>query len=132
MNLTFTYDPVLNSGSVDALREAVGWDVNPERTGKAAAGAYFRLGCLDGDLLVGYLEVISDAVDDAYIRNLMVHPAYRRRGIALKMLRMAVDRARSCGIQTCNVLFEPELAPFYLKAGFEIIAGGIITNKRHN
>lgn len=128
--LTFFIDPELDPGTVAALRQAVGWDGRREQITRAAAGLYFRAACFAGDRLAGYVEVISDRVDDAYIRNLIVHPDYQRRGIGLRLLQIVTARIKAAGIKTINVLFEPELAPFYRRAGFTIIAGGLIDNEQ--
>jgi ribosomal protein S18 acetylase RimI-like enzyme len=129
MELEFAVDPALEAETVAALRSAVGWDQRLENIRQAAGKSYLTAACFAGELLVGYVEVISDRVDDAYIRNLMVHPGCRRRGIALKLLEMVTDRIKADGIKMANVLFEPELAPLYRKAGFAIVAGGLIDNE---
>ncbi|MFU8794763.1 MAG: GNAT family N-acetyltransferase, partial [Dethiobacteria bacterium] len=64
------------------------------------------------------------------IRSLVVHPDYRRRGIALNLLKMVTERIKKSNIKTTNVLFEPELTDLYRKAGFRIVGGGLIDNER--
>ncbi len=129
MKLDFVFDPPLEAETVAALRLAVGWDERLEQIRRAAGRNYLTAACFAGELLAGYVEVISDGVDDAYIRNLMVHPGYRRRGIALGLLRMVTARIRADGIKMANVLFEPDMASLYRKAGFVIVAGGLIDNE---
>jgi ribosomal protein S18 acetylase RimI-like enzyme len=129
MELEFAVNPALEAEAVADLRLAVGWDARLEKVRQAAGRLFFTAACFDGRLLVGYVEVVSDGVDDAYIRNLMVRPGYRRRGIALKLLQMVVERIRASGIKMANVIFEPDLAPLYRKAGFVIVNGGLIDNE---
>ena len=130
LSLCYLTNPALAIDALTALREAVGWDARKEKLELIAGRTYCTAACMDGDLLVGYVEVISDNVDDALIRNLMVHPDYQRRGIALELLKRAKQEVKAGGIKTINVLFEPELEKLYRKAGFRIILGGIIDNEK--
>ena len=75
------------------------------------------------------MDVVSDGIDDAYIRDLVVHPDYQHRGIGTKLIDMVVKRVRSDGIKTINVVFKPRLKEFYRKANFVIMSGGIIDNE---
>lgn len=129
MELKFLADPALPAEDIAALRKAAGWDERVDKINRSAGGIYYRAACFDDDLLVGYVEAVSDRVDDAYIRNLITHPDYRRRGIGLRLLEMVTARVKADGIKTANALFEPGLAPLYRKAGFNIIAGGLIDNE---
>jgi ribosomal protein S18 acetylase RimI-like enzyme len=126
MNLSFVERPVLNAGEVSALRKAVGWDERESQLAEILGKTYYWAACFDGERLVGSVDVVSDGVDDAYIRNLIVHPAYQRCGIGLKLLEMVTSQTKKDGIKTTNVLFDPALALFYRKAGFKIVGGGLI------
>jgi ribosomal protein S18 acetylase RimI-like enzyme len=75
------------------------------------------------------VDVVSDGIDDAYIRDLVVHSDYQRRGIGSKLLDMVVRRVKTDGIKMVNVVFEPGLKEFYRKANFVIMSGGIIDNE---
>jgi len=129
MQLQFIERPKLDAVALGQLRRAVGWDERLKKIRLTLGRCYYWAGCFDGGKLIGFVEVVSDGVDDAYIRNLMVHPDYQRRGIGLKLLQMAQGRIKADGIKTVNLLFEPELAPFYRKAGFRIVSGGLIDNE---
>ena len=129
MQITVVEKPGIKADELAALRKAVGWDGDPDRICKTVGCSYFWAGAFAGELLVGYIEVVSDGVDDAYIRNLMVHPRCRHRGLGLKLLGVAADRIKTDGIRMINVLFEPALADFYRKAGFKIICGGLMDNR---
>lgn len=126
--LRYEVTPELSPAAVASLRRAVGWEVREEALRKTVGCCYLSVGCFDGEALVGYVEVLSDGVDDAFIRNLLVAPVYQRRGVALGLLRTLLKRLRHDGIKTVNVLFQPELAELYRQAGFRIISGGIIDN----
>lgn len=126
MQIELVEKPEIQAEELALLRKSVGWDGQVEQVIQTVGCSYFWAGCFAGGKLVGYVEVISDGIDDAYIRNLIVHREYQRRGIGLKLLGLATARIKADGIKMANVLFEPELAPFYRKAGFAIISGGLI------
>ncbi len=56
----------------------------------------------------------------------MVHPDYQRRGIGSTLLSMVKERIKKNRIKMVSLVFEPGLIDFYRKAGFYIIAGGLI------
>jgi ribosomal protein S18 acetylase RimI-like enzyme len=124
MELRYEYSPHLKAEQVAGLREMVNWDRRIEKFKKKLGNT-----CFADDTLVGYVDVVSDGIDDAYIRDLVVHPDYHRRGIGSKLLYMIITRVRSDRIKTLNVVFEPRLKEFYAKANFVIMAGGIIDNE---
>jgi len=130
MNLRYEEKPGLTPEQVAALRESVGWDGISELYEKILGTTYFCVGCFDGDTLVGYVDVVSDGVCDAYIRDLVVHPDYQWKGIGSKLLSIAIEKVKEDGIYATNTLFEPALTDFYKKAGFHIMSGGIIINKK--
>jgi len=129
MEFCYEYSPHLKAEQVAELRELVNWDGRIEKFKKKLGNTYFCVACFADDTLVGYVDVVSDGIDDAYIRDLVVHPEYQRRGIGSKLLDMIIKRVRSDRIKTLNVVFEPRLNEFYEKANFVIMAGGVIDNE---
>ncbi len=129
MDLTYSLNPQLRVEDVAALRRAVGWEARKNSLKKIIGYTYLTGACFDRDRLVGFVDVISDGVDDALIRNLLVHPNYREQGIALALLEKVINKIREDNIKTINVLFEPELKDLYRKAGFRIVGGGMIDNE---
>lgn len=129
MLLQFVENPKLDTGVVAELRSAVGWDAEKKRLEMVVGCTYMTAACFDDNQLVGFVDVMSDGLDDALIRGLVVHPAFQRRGIGLQLLQMVIGQTKKDGIKTTNVLFDPGLIDFYQKAGFKIICGGIIENE---
>jgi ribosomal protein S18 acetylase RimI-like enzyme len=129
MNLRFEENPVLTAEHVAGLREAVGWERRTEKYHRILGNTYFSAGCFAEDLLIGYVDTVSDGIEDAYIRDLAVHPRYQRQGIGSKLLSMVIERTKSDKIKMVNVVFEPRFAGLYKKAGFIIMAGGVIDNE---
>ena len=130
MEFRYEYTPNLKPEQVANLRKSVGWDTRVEKFKKKLGNTYFCVGCFRGNRLVGYLDVVSDGIDDAYIRDLVVHPDYQRRGIGLNLLNMVIKRVQSDGIKMVNVIFEPRLEKFYKKANFDILFAGQIDNEK--
>lgn len=127
--MRYIENPGLDAAAVATLRSEVGWDARKEQLEKIIGRTYMTAACFDINRLVGFVDVISDGVDDAFIRNLLVHPDYRRRGVGLKLLQIVIKKIKTDQIKTVNVLFEPELTELYRRAGFRIVNGGIIDNE---
>jgi len=127
--LQFRINPDIKAEDVANLRSKAGWGKREDKLEKILGNTYLTVACFDRDRLVGFVDVISDGIDDALIRNLIVDPDYQRKGVALKLLSIITKRVREDGIKTINVLFEPALKELYLKAGFTLICGGIIDNE---
>ncbi len=129
MQLSYCLNPQLRAERVAALRSAVGWDARIDKLNRVIGNTYLTAACFDDKQLVGFIDVISDGVDDALVRNLLVHPDYQKQGIAMTLLQMIIKKIKEDHIKTVNVLFEPELTELYRKAGFRIIGGGMIDNE---
>ncbi len=127
--MQYIVNPDVTAEEIANLRCAAGWDKRKDKLEMIIGNTYLTVACFDGDNLVGFVDIISDGVDDALIRNLIVHPAYQRKGVALKLLQIVIKIMEEKKIKTVNVLFEPALKALYLKAGFKVICGGIIDNE---
>jgi GNAT superfamily N-acetyltransferase len=127
--LRYVENPELDAEEIDSLRVLVGWDTRKEKLEKIVGCTYLTVACYDEANLVGFVDVLSDGLEDALIRGLVVHPEYQRKGIGLELIKKVAGRLKADRIKTINVLFEPELIPFYEKAGFRIISGGLIDNE---
>jgi len=129
VGLLYVENPELDAAVVAELRAKVGWDARKEQLENILGSTYLTVACFDDNDLVGIIDVISDGIDDALIRNLVIHPEYQGKGIGHELLIKVLDRLKSNRIKTINVLFESELTEFYRKAGFRIVSGGIIDNE---
>ncbi len=124
--MRYVEKPELSARVVADLRIKVGWEAREEQLETVLGRTYLSIACFDENNLVGFVDVISDGVEDALIRNLIVDPGYHQKGIGHKLLGIVVRRLKADQIKTVNVLFEPGLNEFYRKAGFKIVSGGII------
>lgn len=81
----------------------------------------------DGEVLVGFVNVISDGLVHAWIQDEMVSAASRHRGIGVHLIEVARDRSKSAGCEWLHVDFDDHLKPFYFgAAGFTPTNGGLI------
>lgn len=119
-------DPFPDVAQLDALWRA-GWG--------SAVGAYAEtvlprslahLGAYADDRLVGFVNVAWDGGIHAFILDTVVHPDFRRRGIATDLVRRATEIARDRGAHWLHVDFEPQLEGFYRACGFRPTSAGLI------
>lgn len=129
MELRYEYAPPLTAEQIAHLRLSVGWDGRVEKYKRKVGNSYFCVACFDHDTLIGYADVVSDGVDDAYIRDVIVHPDYQHCGIGTTLLSMITTRIKKDGIKMVHVIFDPSLEEFYKKAHFRIMSSGIIDNE---
>ena len=90
-------------------------------------GSHAALLAFDGDAFVGagsvsYYRVMptyhNPAGEKAYIMNMYVRPAYRRRGIATRMLELLVSDARRRGVAQISLEATEAGRPLYQRFGF--------------
>jgi GNAT superfamily N-acetyltransferase len=78
-------------------------------------------------LLVGFVNVVSDGCDHAFLLDTKTRRSHQRRGIATRVVALAVEHARAAGHEWLHVDFEPDLRAFYLDAcGFQATDAGLI------
>lgn len=100
--------------------EAGWWDrIRPHSFGWVTARA--------GGELVGFVNVVTDGGDHAFLIDTKTHRAHQRRGIGTALVALAVEYARDAGCEWLHVDFARELAPFYLGAcGFTPTDAGLL------
>jgi GNAT superfamily N-acetyltransferase len=78
-------------------------------------------------LLLGFVNVVSDGCDHAFLIDTKARSDHQRRGIGTRVVALAVEHARAGGHEWLHVDFEPHLRPFYFGAcGFEATEAGLI------
>ena len=123
-------DGPVEAGEIEDLRQAVGWDRSEGTYDRVLARHYVHYTVRDnGGRLIGYMSVLSDAVADAFLLDLVVHPQCQRKGIGTRLVRRAVRDMKDAGVQCVQVTFDERLEPFYAQCGFHIFKAGIIDFK---
>lgn len=101
---------------------AAGWwdQIRPHSHGWVTA----RLG--DG-VVVGFVNVVTDGGDHAFLIDTKTRGAFQRRRIATRVVEFAADHARAAGCEWLHVDFDDDLCPFYFDAcGFQPTTAGLI------
>jgi len=80
-----------------------------------------------GAELVGFVNVLWDGLVHAWLQDVMVAQAERRRGIGVELVRRARDGAKDAGCEYLHVDFEDQLRTFYFDAcGFMPTDAGLM------
>jgi hypothetical protein len=77
--------------------------------------------------LVGFANVLWDGLVHAFLEDVMVAFAVRRREVGVGLVRTARSGARAAGCEFLHVGFAEDLKPFYIDAcGFTEVGGGLM------
>ena len=77
--------------------------------------------------VVGFVNLVSDGGDHAFLVDTKTHGAYQRKGIGTRLVKLATQHAKVAGCEWLHVDFDPELASFYFGAcGFRPTDAGLI------
>jgi hypothetical protein len=98
------------------------WDrIRPHSLGWVTA----RVGS-DG-AVIGFVNVVSDGGDHAFLIDTKTRGVYGRRGVATRVVEFAARHAKAAGCEWLHVDFDDNLAGFYYGAcGFEPTSAGLI------
>ena len=119
-------DPFPTDAALSALWLAAWGDAGPASFQPILQRSLAHVGAFDGALLVGFVNVAWDGGIHAFILDTCVDPAYRRQGIATRLVQAAAEAARAGGAGWLHVDFEPHLTAFYRGCGFRETAAGLI------
>jgi len=128
--MNFNFKIIINDQVTDdeiyRLRNSVGWDNNcyPFSLTKDNSFVYFAARIKKE--LIGFIDVVSDGYNDAYIRDLIVAKDYQNLGLGTKLMEEALQFLKQKQIKCIQVTFDSELIGFYKRFGFHIFSAGII------
>ncbi|WP_434993210.1 GNAT family N-acetyltransferase [Arthrobacter sp. Ld5] len=98
MRITADDTPALDRAI--ALYDAVGWTAytrNSERLARSLAGSHLVVTAEDDDGgLIGLARTVSDGESICYIQDILVHPAFQRRGVARALMEEIQRRYAHC------------------------------------
>ena len=123
---TIEVSPALTDAELNALFAAAWPGHVPRAFGPVLARSLAYCAAFGGGALVGFVNVAGDGALHAFLLDPTVHPAHRRQGIGLALVRAAARAAADRGAEWLHVDFEPHLAPFYAAAGFRPTQAGLI------
>lgn len=126
----FQKDVVPSQSQLLELYSSVGWTSytnDPEQLPKMVQNsqliwAAFESTNADDEQLVGLIRVVGDGVSIAYIQDLLILPAYQKRGIGQRLLTKAMadlSEIRQLYISTDAAESNQHVIDFYVKNGFK-------------
>jgi predicted GNAT family N-acyltransferase len=107
-----------------ALREQVfvgeqGVPVEMELDGRDEEALHLLALAPGGEHVVGTLRLLFDG-DTVKVGRVAVQPGWRRRGIAARMLDVALDESRRRGCRRARLASQLEVVALYERAGFAV------------
>lgn len=87
----------------------------PEQLRVSFENSYAAVVAHDGERIIGTARALSDGVCNAYLLDVWTLSAYRRRGVARRMLETLEARLKGQHVY----LFTNDLAEFYKRLGFK-------------
>lgn len=99
--------------------EEQGVPVEEELDGRDAQALHLVALAPGDERVVGTLRLLFDG-DVVKVGRVAVESSWRRRGIAGRMLLVALDRARGLGSRSARLAAQLEAVELYEKAGFEV------------
>jgi GNAT superfamily N-acetyltransferase len=80
-----------------------------------------------GSVVVGFVNVVTDGGDHAFLIDARTRGDRQRRGIGTRVVCFAAEHAKAVGCEWLHVDFEPRLRSFYVDAcGFRPTEAGLI------
>ena len=76
--------------------------------------------------LVGFVNLAWDGGTHAFLLDTCVAPERQGEGVGAELVRRAADAAGAAGCGWLHVDFEPHLARFYARCGFEDTQAGLM------
>jgi len=119
-----------DAGEIVALYRAGGWwkdEYDPAEIPWLIRGSFAFAVAVEekSGRAVGMGRAISDGVSDAYIQDLVMLPAYQKRGLGKALLSLLLRQCRDTGITWIALVAEPGSEPFYQSLGFTRMEGHV-------
>ena len=92
------------------------WDNGrtPDQYRRSFENSFATMIVYHGAEIIGTARALSDGVCNAYIIDVWTHSAYRRKGIATRMMELLLERLPGQHVY----LFTDDMVEFYKKLGF--------------
>ena len=105
-----------------ALNLSVGWHKvpHPPSIDRALRNSLVCFCAFDADKLVGFVRLVGDMSICFYIQDLIVLPAYQRKGIGTALMNHVLDfiRTPAAAATFVGLMAAVEAEPFYQRFGF--------------
>lgn len=80
------------------LRKSVGWNELKAMMSNPQMDNLFSIICTENGKMIGFLNVVSNNVTDAYIQDVMVAPEFQGKGIGTELMNRAISEIKARGI----------------------------------
>jgi GNAT superfamily N-acetyltransferase len=108
-----------------ALFAAVGWGArDPSEIRAAFSRSTFKAFACEGVELLGFGRTIDDGKFYATVVDVVVSPAYQRKGVGRAIVEDLQRRMK--GFLVVTLTAAPEVQPFYKKLGWRMLTTGMI------
>ena len=106
------------------LYASVGWTAYTDRPDVLQKGFENSLLCLaayEGDRMIGFVRAVGDGQTVVLIQDILVHPAYQRRGVGTKLADALLKRFPN--VRQIHLLTDdtPKTVSFYESLGFKSV-----------
>lgn len=103
------------------LYRSVGWSVyynQPEVLAKAFRNSLCIFAAYEEGQLAGLIRAVGDGASVVFIQDVLVRPAYQRRGIGTRLMAALLDRYKN--VRQIHLLTDdiPDTVAFYQAVGF--------------
>ncbi|MEJ7654634.1 MAG: GNAT family N-acetyltransferase [Chloroflexia bacterium] len=126
MPITILPNMPVTSDAINELRMNAWEDAGPAEWDPVLERSLGWVCAVDGERLVGFVNVAWDGGSHAFLLDTTVHREYQHRGIGTALVKEAVEIARSVRADWLHVDYDEELEPFYRGCGFKPTAAGLI------
>ena len=131
-DIIISQDSDIKDMEIEELRSSVGWDNNTGPFSVLKEKLYTYFTARKKGKLIGFIDVLSDGIADAYLQDLAVHPDYQKMGIGSELMKRTIRFLQEKNIKCIQVTFNPELETFIKKFKFHILRAGIIDRDTMN
>ena len=110
-----------DAAQILSLYGSVGWIAYTEHPETLRAGfenSLLVLAAYEGETLIGLLRAVGDGQTVVLLQDILVLPAYQRRGVGTALVREALQRFKA--VRQVHLVTDdrPETAAFYASLGF--------------
>ncbi len=111
-----------DEAEITELYQSVGWSSYLRRENllrDAFAHSLLTLAAYDGDRLAGVVRAVGDGVSILYVQDLLVKPAYQRRGVGTQLLKAVLEAFPDVNQAVLLTDDTEATVRFYEAAGFQ-------------
>lgn len=124
-DILITRNEHLSAAELNDLFRTNQWQVEPveklERSLQSSWG--WIIARTNEQRLIGFVQVISDGIQHAYILKMIVHPDFRKKGIGSMVMAELMKMLKEHKMKP-TLVATPGNAGFYEKFGFKTVSNG--------